>query len=152
MLAGAADFDVVARYVSAIVVAFAILRVTLTPFLDDATIGIMEKKKHDARMHALIHRMTRAHEDEQDKEIEQAVNIARANADRLSFVEESVKRQGEALTKEIARAMDHISDATRMQTSLMERMQAELVSQGKTIVGIEQTLKFISSSRRKPNE
>ena len=57
---------------------------------------------------------------------QQTRDLVETNADRIAFVEAAVKAQGEALTKELARAMEHMARSTDAQTRIMEKIQKEL--------------------------
>lgn len=63
-----------------------------------------------------------------------------ANRDRLVFIEESNARQGEAITKELARAMDHMARSTDAQTRIMEKIQKELESHSIIIARLDERI------------
>jgi hypothetical protein len=53
-------------------------------------------------------------------------DIAEQNRDEIGFLKESNARQGEALTREIGRAMEHIARSTDQQTRIMEQIKKEI--------------------------
>lgn len=78
-------------------------------------------------------------------------DIAEQNRDDLVFLKESNQRQGEALTKEIGRAMDHIARATDQQTRIMEQIKKELEGHSIIIARLDEriTQTYEGPERRK---
>lgn len=72
-----------------------------------------------------------------------------ANRDRLLFLEESNTRQGEAITKELARAMDHMARSTDQQTRIMERIQKELEDHSIIIARLDERIQGWQGEERR---
>jgi hypothetical protein len=67
-------------------------------------------------------------------------DIAEQNKDDLVFLKESNTRQGEAITKELGRAMEHMARSTEQQTRIMERIQKELEGHSVIIARLDERI------------
>jgi uncharacterized protein YbcC (UPF0753/DUF2309 family) len=76
-------------------------------------------------------------------------HIAEQNSDELTFLKESNARQGEAITKELARAMEHMARATDQQTRIMEKIQKELEDHSIIIARLDERISMWDGEERR---
>jgi hypothetical protein len=76
-------------------------------------------------------------------------DIAEQSRDEMVYLKESNTRQGEAITKEMARAMEHIARATDQQTRIMEKIQKELEDHSIIIARLDERIQLWDGEERR---
>ena len=76
-------------------------------------------------------------------------DIADRTHDEMVFLKESNARQGEAITKELAKAMEHMAKSTDQQTRIMERIQKELESHSIIIARLDERISLWDGEERR---
>jgi hypothetical protein len=76
-------------------------------------------------------------------------DIAEQSRDEMVYLKESNTRQGEAITKEMARAMEHIARATDQQTRIMEKIQKELEDHSIIIARLDERISMWDGEERR---
>lgn len=84
--------------------------------------------------------------------VDRLENDVGINKDRLEGLEASVRAQGEALTKDLSRAMEHIASSTDRQTRALERIETELRQHGEQIGRMDERIKAWDGIERRQIE
>ena len=87
------------------------------------------------------------------KQQQETRDLADANKDAIEFLRESNQRQGEAITRELGKALQHMAESTERQTRIMEKIQKELEDHSVVIARMDERIKMVYDGperRQKP--